>query len=696
MSTSKPFARFWRSCGWCPDDPHPIFADYFLTEDMFQNHALISGVPHQGIQFVRIHYLLDLINLVSSSKGEPDDSVHWFDHLSPYLRGKGLNFTSLDLAMDQLVHLNISVGWEVMGNPGNLVDRSDRLFTDFSDASQIHAWGQMVQTIASRYIARFGAPVVRTWRWESWNEPDGQCGKNLTVGIKCELDTFLQYFEATAKALRATDEKLVFGGPASDGSKQFLIGLVKQCTGKNNSARQLVSADTCRRIDFLNAHLKGEEDAEAITRSELPVALWVQENTKGTVLEGVRWGNDEADPKVGWSHLYDWRGDARYAAMVPKAINQHQQLMIDGDTGHGIPYDVLSNDNGFLPYPYNDNHTFQQRTLVARWAFNHTSPAPTVEIVRKPVMSAMALLSLLGGRIHTTDLHVDAGASAARAMSAAAVAAEGAVAPVTDVMSSPVGVIATSNLGTSDVSTGGDISVLIYNSVDSGPIVNGAQTTVDLTLANVPMGAALGDSVDAVVALFMVDEVHANSHTVWRAQGSPDLPSPVQLAGMRAAAEVAVVDGYPKPLVISLAKPHSQGGNASLSLNVSLPGVALVHICFAPSSPSSSSPSKPSSLRLHRTRPPSRTAKGAAIPSQVMLKWDGVPEPCIKSYVVMHSSGGTAARVNPDTIYTSFLHALPEEEELVENAGHASKDCYTVSAIDYWGNAGMSSDQVCV
>jgi hypothetical protein len=38
----------------------------------------------------------------------------------------------------------------------------------------------------------------------------------------------------------------------------------------------------------------------------------------------VKWGNDEGDPKVGWSHLYDWRADERYAAMVPKAINQHQ------------------------------------------------------------------------------------------------------------------------------------------------------------------------------------------------------------------------------------------------------------------------------------------------------------------------------------------------------------------------------------
>ena len=31
-SGAAPFEHFWRSCGWCPPDPHPEFASYFLTE----------------------------------------------------------------------------------------------------------------------------------------------------------------------------------------------------------------------------------------------------------------------------------------------------------------------------------------------------------------------------------------------------------------------------------------------------------------------------------------------------------------------------------------------------------------------------------------------------------------------------------------------------------------------------------------
>jgi hypothetical protein len=54
----------------------------------------------------------------------------------------------------------------------------------------------------------------------------------------------------------------------------------------------------------------------------------------------------------------------RYAAMVPKVVGQHQEQFVEA---HNITYDVLSNDNGFLPYTNNFLGTFEQRTLIARW-----------------------------------------------------------------------------------------------------------------------------------------------------------------------------------------------------------------------------------------------------------------------------------------------------------------------------------------
>lgn len=99
--------------------------------------------------------------------------------------------------------------------------------------------------------------------------------------------------------------------------------------------------------------------------------------------------NDEADPLVGWSLPQPWRADVTYAAMVVKVIAQHQNLLVATSP---FRYTLLSNDNAFLSYhPY----PFSQRTLTARFQVNNTHP-PHVQLVRKPVLTAMALLALLG------------------------------------------------------------------------------------------------------------------------------------------------------------------------------------------------------------------------------------------------------------------------------------------------------------
>ena len=54
----------------------------------------------------------------------------------------------------------------LQGNPGNADDRSDRLFTDFSQPEQISAWKDLVHAVASRYIQRYGLATVRKWRFE--------------------------------------------------------------------------------------------------------------------------------------------------------------------------------------------------------------------------------------------------------------------------------------------------------------------------------------------------------------------------------------------------------------------------------------------------------------------------------------------------------------------------------------------------
>ena len=79
-----------------------------------------------------------------------------------------------------------------------------------------------------------------------------------------------------------------------------------------------------------------------------------------TPYNSTRWGNDEADPLVGWEKIEPWRADARYPAMVVKTIRQHLDFMVYSEALQGLEYDILSNDNAFINYPDNGQHTFTQ------------------------------------------------------------------------------------------------------------------------------------------------------------------------------------------------------------------------------------------------------------------------------------------------------------------------------------------------
>lgn len=123
--------HFWKSTGFCPPDPHQDFYKYMSTNDMAQNIIYIGSVPNQGIEQIRIHFLLDLV------------SMH-FDNEGTIV----LNLTFLDQALDFLVKNNwLKPGFELMGNPSGY-------FTDFDDTKQIYDWMEMIRALGLHLIGQ--------------------------------------------------------------------------------------------------------------------------------------------------------------------------------------------------------------------------------------------------------------------------------------------------------------------------------------------------------------------------------------------------------------------------------------------------------------------------------------------------------------------------------------------------------------
>jgi L-iduronidase len=465
--------KFWRCTGFTP-------AELLLLPEMRQTLAYLGAIPNRGIEFVRAHYLLDL---VVRRAGAAPRSYDW---------------AVLEEALDTLVERGLRPFFELMGNPSNG-------FHDFGDMDQVFGWRDLVAELTSRCIGRYGRDEVRAWWFETWNEPDLPFWRWGDRG-------YLNYVDACRAGLDAVDPMLRLGGPGtaltlSPTFRRFLA----HCDGGLNA----VTGERGVRLDFISVHEKGSREHE---EDLTPRTLGIMERERRAVdyirarhprMAGLPFINNECDPEIGWLVPHTYRALPYYAAMIAKVIDQHQRLLVDGA---GVDCAILSNDNGFIGRFGHRTHLayFGRREIRKAQAEHRTDVAAVqaaraelmpFELVKKPALVVMEMLALLGGErcAASADVGLDP-----------------------DVVG--LGVLATRS--------GQDrMAVLLYNSLDR--IWASGERRVSVVLRNLPAG-------EYGVAIVRLDDAHGCAFHLWDGWQRPDLPDAGQFAEMRAAAEPAV------------------------------------------------------------------------------------------------------------------------------------------------------------
>ena len=59
----KRLPRFWTNTGFAPPAPIENVTEFFDSNDVKLNLEIIGSLPNQGIQNVRIHWLLNLLSI---------------------------------------------------------------------------------------------------------------------------------------------------------------------------------------------------------------------------------------------------------------------------------------------------------------------------------------------------------------------------------------------------------------------------------------------------------------------------------------------------------------------------------------------------------------------------------------------------------------------------------------------------------
>lgn len=501
--------NFWNITGFSP-------AEMLLRADMQQTCDMMGAIPNKGLIYVRPHYLLNLVAVEGINTESPK-----------------YNWTRIDSAMDVLIRNDLKPIFEIMGTPSSSLDKFDAsfdkyyqeqtgghatFFTNYHEGEKLEAWKRLVKDLALHFMERYGQEEVRSWYFETCNEP------NLSHFWKFSLQEFLNYYDACSEGLREADPEIRFGGPGLAGAMgRYLRELVAHCdTGTN-----YFTGEKGVRIDFISVHVKNRPDN--MLDAEKKVVDFIKKDHPR--FANVPFVNDEADPIVGWGVDYWWRPTPWYAAFIAQSVDYHYRDLIDK---MGVNYDIMSNDNAFMGDWY-------KRSQLARFA-NPEKP-DNFSMVKKPCFTVFSMLSLLGKTIINT--------------------------PTSGLYHDHVGIIPTMHAD-------GKIAVMLYNKTQihvpnkqkderDSMLINCGNKNIELELKNLPLD-------NYTLVQYRIDHENSNPYKRWLEMGKPGNPSTEQILKMRETHEMARIG---EPLEIEIK-------NSSLAKMVNIPASSVVLLMLSP------------------------------------------------------------------------------------------------------------------
>ena len=186
--TTTPFAHSWEHTVGSGHAPLALRADW--------QAQLRRCHDELGFRYVRFHGLLsDDVGTFINHDGEPLYSFFNADQIFDFL---------LSIGMRPFVELSFMP--EALASGGKTVFHYKANVTPPKDYRQ---WATLMEKLARHWVERYGIDEVKEWLFEVWNEP------NLPDFWKGKQDDYFKLYQHTVKAIKAVDQSLKVGGPAT-------------------------------------------------------------------------------------------------------------------------------------------------------------------------------------------------------------------------------------------------------------------------------------------------------------------------------------------------------------------------------------------------------------------------------------------------------------------------------------------------
>ena len=359
-------------------------------------------------------------------------------------------------------------------------------------------WAELVRVVTAHLVERYGRDKVLQWYFEVWNEPDIDYWH-------ADASQYLKLYDYSVAAVRTALPGAKVGGPASTGpgnpkAYAFLDTFLKHVS----SGVSAVNGKAVP-IDFISFHAKGRPTIQdgAVTMgisNELNdvnkgfelIASYPKLRTLPIILS-------EADPE----------GCAACSSKVNPANNYRNGTLYPAYTA--AAYKAL--------FGLQDLHNVNLISMLS-WSFEFEDKdyfegfrSLATNGIEKPVLNVFRMFALMSGnrvKVESTgqiplDTMLTSGVRNAPDVDAFATVADR------------------------------EAAVLAWNYHD---VADGTVSSVatKITVTGIPASVRR-----VLVEHYRIDETHSNSYTVWQAMGSPQQPTDVQYARLKAAGQLELL-----------------------------------------------------------------------------------------------------------------------------------------------------------
>ena len=488
----------------------PIYAWFGYDEANFttmpNGHKLLrelhdlSPVPVT----VRTHFLL--------ASGDGVAALKWSSTnvYSEDADGKPVyDFKILDAIFDEYRDAGVTPMFELGFTPKAMASGSGTYedhYPESSTGGTVHSppkdmakWQEMIRTVTAHMVQRYGRATVAKWYFEVWNEPD--------IGYwHGTPEQYFDLYDHTVAGVRAALPEARVGGPATTGpggakAAKFLDDFLAHVAAKKSP------------LDFISFHAKGQpriqggqvvmgvgKELNDADKGFAIVAKYPQFRKLPIILS-------EADPegcaacsmKTNPANAY--RNGTLYPAYTAAAYKRLSELA----QRHGVNLAAMLS----WSFEYEGKDYFEGfRDLYTNG-------------VDKPILNFFRMAALMHG---TNVAAASSGALTADAIIADGVRAE----PDIDAMA------------TADAR---EAAVMLWNYHDAEKAAPGAPVAV--TIRGLPKAATR-----VRLTYYRIDDTHSNAYTVWKAMGSPQAPTPQQMADLKARDGLELLES-PRWLAVS-------------------------------------------------------------------------------------------------------------------------------------------------